>query len=395
METRAFTLTETERRELGALSSDRTVRAQRRARIILGAAEGRDETSIARELGSRPVTIQRALNAFHEKRLGAFSAAARKRATSSTSPSTPDLAALAAQLPMPTAARLVLKHQFSKLERLQAAVRTNADVDAVHDLRVTCRRLNSALRLFRNYLPAKRARKLRRVLEQVRETLGVSRNLDVLLADLDAYRAEAPIQADSQLARVAEAWRAERDLQQLPLLKLLDSEKFRAWGEQMSAFLNSPARAAAPRVADILPAQLWRQYGAVRAFQTRYETAPLQELHTLRIEIKRFRYTLEFFASVFAEQPDALLEPLVTLQDLLGAIQDAVVAGQALATFMRVQARRAKRVGADIPEFQALAAYHAHLHAKIQSLRAQLPERFAIVLDLAFRQQLANLTANL
>ncbi len=53
---------------------------------------------------------------------------------------------------------------------------------------------------------------------------------------------------------------------------------------------------------------------------------PLAEYHALRIDLKRFRYTLEFFRDVLGPPAADAIEALKVLQDVLGDLQDARVA---------------------------------------------------------------------
>lgn len=380
---------------LYALRIDSSARARQCAHIVLGWVEGKDERALARELATRPRRVQRTVEAFSAKRLDIFSAAARKRVLHPPNPKLASaLTVRTAPLTMHAAAQKILAHQFSKLQTVQAAVRAGTDADAVHDMRVASRRMHSAFRLFKNYLPRKRVKKLRGVLEALRDTLGAARNLDVLGANLDAYCRALPVQDVAQLELVLDSWRAERAQQQAALLALLDGETYRAWQERMSAFLSAPPKVSSPRVADVLPALLWEQYGTVRAYETRWREATVQTLHALRIDMKRLRYTLEFFADEFGGKPDSLLGPLIALQDQLGEIQDAVVAGQALSEFIGAQAKQAQAEGRAVPEFQAVAAYHAYLTQRIAALRARLPEQLGVVFGVMFRRQLAELAVD-
>jgi CHAD domain-containing protein len=61
---------------------------------------------------------------------------------------------------------------------------------------------------------------------------------------------------------------------------------------------------------------------------------PLTRLHALRIACKRLRYTLEFFEEVLGPDTKALIKEIVTLQDHLGDLQDAVVASGILRDFL-------------------------------------------------------------
>lgn len=396
METPELFLTERERLTLGALTTDISIRARRRALIVLASADGKTFANIAHELNTRRLHIHFILAAFNEKRLGIFSAAALKRVEKNLPPKPHPLPHdLTAHTSMRSAARQILARQFSKLNQVEDDVRTGSDIEAVHDMRVACRRMNSALRLFKPYLPTKRVKKLRGVVEQLRDLLGEARNFDVLLENLQTYRANVTMEESEQLSRVANAWQAKRAHQQIALTALLDSSDFKTWRERVETFLNADGQDDSPRVSQVLPALLWKQFGAVRAYETRLGEATLQELHALRIDIKRLRYTLEFFADSFSEKPKALVEPLVALQDHLGEIQDAVVAGQALTDAIIAEAEAAKNSGTPLSDFQAIGNYHAYLQNRIASLRAALPPKWEPLLQPTFREQLGQAAAYL
>lgn len=390
-----------------ALLEDSSSRARRRARILLDAADGQDSTSIARALHTRTRSVRLALLVFDEKRLDIFSAAARKRVRSKGSNPPPAREhGLTATWTMRQAARHVLRQQFSKLNKVEGDVRAARAIEAVHDMRVACRRLNSAFRLFRRDLPAKRVKRLRGVLEQLRDSLGEIRNLDVLGENLDAYCATAPDADKPNLLELRTAWRDERARIHTELVTLLDSDKVTAWRQRMDAFLDDDKPDQTLRVAQALPALLWKQYGRVRAYETLRMNASLEQLHALRIEIKRLRYTIEFFRGVLAaglpiegeaaeqEITETLIKPLVTLQDQLGEIQDAVVASRALTDFIAAQAERAKQSGTAAPDFRGVAAYAAFLQEHIGELRRSAPERWNVILDTPYRGRLARAAAS-
>ena len=58
--------------------------------------------------------------------------------------------------------------------------------------------------------------------------------------------------------------------------------------------------------------------------RTVHDPANVEEIHEMRIAVKRLRYTLEIFTSVI-EDADGFLKTLKSFQDLLGAIHDADV----------------------------------------------------------------------
>lgn len=302
------------------------------------------------------------------------------------------------------AARAILCTQVLRLRQCEEGVRSPGQVESVHDMRVACRRLNSAFRLLKPYLPARRVRKLRPTLEKLRDLLGDIRNLDVLKQALDDFRASASADESAGLQALSHAWASQRAARQGQLEELLDSSAWAAWQTRVDALLGDRTVRDPARVSDVVPGLLWEQYGTVRSYEPRLTGAPLETLHALRIDVKRLRYTLEFFRdAIFARNGGTdpqvaaapLIEPLVALQDLLGTIQDAVIGGQAVTDFVTEQARQARGRGQLAPEFQAVAAYHAHLQAQIQELRATLPERWEVIMRPPYRELLAQATAAL
>ena len=95
----------------------------------------------------------------------------------------------------------------------------------------------------------------------------------------------------------------------------------RAWRERAdadcSAVLDMPIRAYAQR-------ELERRYERVRKRGRKLDELGTVELHELRIAVKKLRYALDFFTSLFeAEAVRALRSRLSHLQDVLGTMNDA------------------------------------------------------------------------
>ena len=57
-----------------------------------------------------------------------------------------------------------------------------------------------------------------------------------------------------------------------------------------------------------------------------------EDLHRLRIQVKRLRYAIEFFLPLLEEKAAGTLEALVDLQDLLGQLNDDATAWSLLDT---------------------------------------------------------------
>ena len=85
---------------------------------------------------------------------------------------------------------------------------------------------------------------------------------------------------------------------------------------------------------------IYEQYSHVRAYEPILNNAPLETLHALRIELKRFRYAIEAFEDVLGSELKTLLDATKALQEHLGDLQDARVAVGLLNDYLKRQRRK-------------------------------------------------------
>ncbi len=98
---------------------------------------------------------------------------------------------LTATTPYGDAVRIVVRALAEEIVRSAPAVLRGEDTRAVHDMRVSIRRIRSALRTFDGALPAKRRERLATAMRRIGRRLGVVRDADVHLAVLRAALAGA------------------------------------------------------------------------------------------------------------------------------------------------------------------------------------------------------------
>ena len=197
--------------------------------------------------------------------------------------------------------------------------------DAVHQMRVACRRLRSDLRTFADLLDDARVEDLRGELAWLGDRLGAARDLEVLVERLhvrahegdrlDVRPVEALLLAQEAEALTAalDALRSERYVALLVLLHDLAS----------SARLSEQA-AERPRAVRRLVAARDRKLD--KALRQLGADDPDAAWHRARILAKRARYASEATAAVLASSGKRAKR----LQALLGEHQDAVVAADRL-----------------------------------------------------------------
>ena len=108
------------------------------------------------------------------------------------------------------AAAEILRAQITDL-REHAGAAVTCDVEGVHDLRVSVKRMRETLSLFRRLLPTKRRETMLPAVDLLNDTLGQVRERDVLI--MDAEELAGAVGDDGGLTAVAiERRQAERDL---------------------------------------------------------------------------------------------------------------------------------------------------------------------------------------
>lgn len=295
-----------------------------------------------------------------------------------------------------------MRAQFAKARSFEAAARRAAlrpaDVETIHDMRVAVRRMRSLFRLLAPYEAAPAARhtpslkSVRRPAQALASRLGQVRDWDVLIRDLRAHLKRLPAARQLALKPLLNNWLARRREAQRALIVFLDGEAYAEWTARLARFLRAPPqKPPAPRLCDEVPALVWRQYAAVRRYETDIAEAALPVLHALRIECKRLRYTLEFFAGALGGGAGPLIETLVAMQDLLGALHDADVACQVVGEFQR----SLRRGTVDAACRREADLYRRSLRRRIGRLRLSVVERWPSVTAPSFRRALGEAVAAL
>lgn len=324
------------------------------------------------------------------------------------------------------------------------------DPDAIHDLRVAIRRMRTALGMLEDApgFDAKESRSLRKDLRPLSHALGAARDLDLMLANLDAFAEHAggsegnssagdsEGSPDSGLAAIRDALVDRRANAQKRVRKVLARRKTQRalhGVEQMTAHEEKAAKQAdqhntEPEAVQVMVrayagGAIWRAYGTILAFERNQPNPTLDQWHRLRINSKQMRYILEFFADALGPGSDPLIAALTRAQDELGALQDARSRNDVLHSLAHDlpanhnhhagHNHRAGHAGhnnhaghsdagsqaGDTSNDQlptgAASDYAGALVAERDKLTAGAPDQWHAVADITFRRDLASLIAEL
>jgi CHAD domain-containing protein len=281
------------------------------------------------------------------------------------------------------AGRKIMIFQFAEMLSHEGGTRQGQDPEELHDMRVATRRLRAAFTVFGEAFSPKALKPHLKGLRRAGQVLGAVRDLDVALETLNHYLDGLAPDNHPGLLPLVQAWGVERASAQSTLLTHLDSEKYHGFKREFNRFVqspgtgtrSSPAGTRSPhRVRNIIPALVYTRMEAVRAFESILPSATIAQLHALRIEFKRLRYTLEFFREVLGEQVHDILDELKDLQDHLGELHDADVDCQTTRQFLKtLETQQAETLLAERHNPEPIVGYLAYRSAERHQLMITFP----------------------
>ena len=212
------------------------------------------------------------------------------------------------------------------------------DGNALHQMRVALRRLRAAISLFSVVVGDDRVGAIKTELRWLAQEFGPARDLDTLLVEvinpLRKRHANEP-----GLVSIANMFARKRLKNYRQAQEAVQSARFRAlvldtaeWVETGPWSTSEDALMCARRelpVEIFAAEQLSQRRKGIRRRGARINSLDPQQLHRLRIQVKKARYATEFFSGIFhgkksAKRCKEVRSSLMQLQNCLGGINDIV-----------------------------------------------------------------------
>jgi|TARA_B100002003_G_C14157197_1_gene557481 CHAD domain-containing protein len=239
------------------------------------------------------------------------------------------------------AARAIVRRDLQMIRDSEPGVRVGIYHDAIHDMRVACRRVRTALRIFKAQLP-ERAHKTAEEVAWLGRVLGRGRDLEVQIATL---KNTAWLLADQDRTNLHPYWERLSDRfqgERREIMQALDSPRYTQLLLVLENIaLSIPEEGDQNRHTGRAGARIIGQ--VIKGIFAKYprRTVPQEmtdrSLHKLRIEMKRIRYLCEFFSHVSSAGIDSYIQKTKVLQKILGDHQDLVTGNE----MVRAEGRQA------------------------------------------------------
>lgn len=287
---------------------------------------------------------------------------------------------------MGAVAHKIFEKQFSKFVRWGPEVLTDLDSEPLHQMRVTSRKLRTALQLFKPFILVKPS--LYQDFSKVAKCLGTVRDLDVLKLRLQEFQIQefqiqrrVSLEEQAQLYRLIDAIDRIRQKRFKRLTKTLAGSTYESLLHQCQDWFDAPkfhleaqwqTTLALPDL--LMPlVHAWLNHPGWLAEETVLDESSNsveamvdsdKVFHDLRKLTKQVRYQTEFFTAFYGPELSVFISELKTIQERLGEQQDNVV----FAAFLE------KRLGTQwqtkVPSLaEALQQAQAQFHSQWQAFR--------------------------
>lgn len=227
------------------------------------------------------------------------------------------------------ATRLILRQLLEIMRANEAGIKADADIEFLHEYRVAVRRTRSVLSQIKNVFPPAKVEFFKREFRTLGRLTNDLRNLDVFLSTEMSYRGRLPEDMREDITPLFDYLRSGRSGAFVVVVNHLESKAYDHLLDEWESFLGQPIAGESPSnarvpVLKLARGRIERQYRIIlRDGVLALDQLEDEALHNLRIECKKLRYLLEFFADLFPpEEMAPLLKRLKRLQDNLGAVSD-------------------------------------------------------------------------
>ena len=226
----------------------------------------------------------------------------------------------------PARARILAltREQVEVIRAHEPGTRAGADPEELHKMRTGVRRSRAILGAAREMFDPEWLRGLRTELDWLGTLLGDLRDLDVfrqhLRAELSSLKSPGRVEGRVLLDRLD----AQRARARAGLLAALDGPRYIKLLDRLDDAIEHP-RVVTAKLS--LPAIAAGQFKKLRkAVKALPETPSNDDLHAVRIKVKRARYAAELAQTMVGRSARRFVARAKKLQDILGEHQDAAVA---------------------------------------------------------------------
>ncbi len=270
------------------------------------------------------------------------------------------------------------------------------DTEFLHDYRVSLRKVRSVLSLFKGVYSPEDTDRLKQDFASLMQKTNSLRDLDVYLLNKKHYFSLVPDDTHEGLEILFDYFAGERGREQKRVSQIIKSKTYlKEIVRLQKLFGDGASLVAGPKGDDKSLAfacmSILKRYNKVcKVARSIDENTEDETVHQLRINCKKLRYLIEFFAPIFPEDEiKSLIKSLKVLQDNLGNFNDYSVQQAYLRQVL--SEKMGDFGGAELKVAESIGALTAMLNRLQQKERRQVMKNFELFDSSETRAILANL----
>lgn len=227
----------------------------------------------------------------------------------------------------------LMRDQLEAIQAHERGTRLGTDPEELRKMRAAVRRHRAILGAARDMFDPEWLESLRRELDWLGKVLGGLRDLDVLRdylrTELASLRSPGRVAGQALLDRLD----AERDRARNGMLATLDSPRYAKLLDRLEKAVQRPRIVGADLSLRAIAAGQFKKLR--KAVKTLSKHPSDDDLHAVRIKVKRARYAAELAQMQVGRPAKRFVARAKAVQAILGEHQDAVVAEERLRTLLR------------------------------------------------------------
>jgi CHAD domain-containing protein len=265
----------------------------------------------------------------------------------------------------------------------EKGIMADYDTEFLHDYRVSLRKVRSVLSLFKGVYRPEDTDRLKQDFASLMQKTNSLRDLDVYLLNKKQYCELVPEDTHEGLEILFNYFAGERAKEQKRVSQIIKSKTYlKEIGRLQKLFAEGASLVAGPKgdeksLAFACMSILKRYDKVCKIARSIDETTEDETVHQLRINCKKLRYLIEFFAPIFPEDEiKSLIKSLKVLQDNLGNFNDYSVQQ----AFLRqvLSEKMGDFGGAELKVAESVGALTAMLNRLQQKERRQVMKNFTL-----------------
>ena len=267
----------------------------------------------------------------------------------------------------------------------EEGILSDLDTEFLHDYRICIRKIRSALGLIKGVYPEEETLRMRSILRDLACATNCLRDLEVYLLAREEYLGLLPSAFQPALDLMFQDFASERSSAFRKVSAHMRSPARVRFFEELEAFFledgpHPPSTSSELPVGPLVFRRIYKRYRKIRQSACGLgPDAPDEGLHGLRIQCKKLRDLMEFFAELIPRDKAAAMEkPLRRLQGRLGDFNDGSVQQKFLLDYWDKKQRAS---GGQTGMALSLGGLISILHYRRQQHREKIQEALASFLS--------------